>query len=242
MNGKTAIITGGSRGIGAAIVEKFSSLGARVFFTYKSRAEDAEALAAKTGARAFKCDQTDRAQISETFDAIFAEAGKIDILVNNAGITKDCYLPLMPSADFSSVLEANLFGAFEWTKLAAKKMYGERSGSIIFISSVSALAGVAGQTNYAASKGALCAFARAAAAELGAKSIRVNAIAPGFVETDMTAKIPARIRREHAEKIALGRFGSPKEIAEVAAFLASGAASYITGQTIVVDGGLTACV
>ena len=149
---------------------------------------------------------------------------------------------MMPEADFTSVLDANLLGAFRWTKLASKKMYGQRSGSIIFISSVSGLVGVAGQTNYSASKGALCAFARSLASELGTKSIRVNTICPGFIETDMTAKIPRQIARAQVEKITLKRFGKPEEVANVAVFLASDDSSYITGQTIIVDGGLTACV
>ena len=242
LEGKVAIITGGSRGIGAAIVKKFSELGAKVYFTYRSESDAVKLLAQETGATAFQCDQTDASAIDKTFDAIFADAGKIDILVNNAGITKDGYLPMMPEADFTSVLDANLLGAFRWTKLASKKMYGQRSGSIIFISSVSGLVGVAGQTNYAASKGALCAFARSAASELGAKSIRVNTICPGFIETDMTAKIPRQIARTQVEKITLKRFGKPEEIANVAVFLASDDSSYITGQTIVADGGLTACV
>ncbi len=241
LEGKIAIVTGGSRGIGAAIVKKFTELGARVYFTYRSAIDEAEKLAKDTGATPMMCDQTNALDIEKTFDTIFAESGKIDILVNNAGITRDGYLPMMPEADFANVLEANLMGAFRWTKLASKKMYGTRKGSIIFISSVSGLVGVAGQTNYAASKGALCAFARSAAAELGAKSIRVNTICPGFIETDMTAKIPRQIARAQTEKIALKRFGAPEEIANIAAFLASDESSYITAQTIVADGGLTGC-
>ncbi len=241
LEGKTAIVTGGSRGIGAAIVKKFTELGARVYFTYRNASDEAENLVQATGATAIKCDQTDAAEIEKSFDAIFAESGKIDILVNNAGITKDGYLPMMPEGDFANVIDANLMGAFRWTKLASKKMYGARKGSIIFISSISGLVGVAGQTNYAASKGALCAFARSAAAEFGAKSIRVNSICPGFIETDMTAKIPRQIARAQVEKIPLKRFGNPEEIANIAAFLASDESSYITGQTIVADGGLTGC-
>ena len=242
LDGKVAIVTGGSRGIGEAIVRKFAQLGAKVYFTYRTESDAVKALAQETNATAIKCDQTDASAIEKSFDKIFADAGKIDILVNNAGITKDGYLPMMPETDFASVLDANLFGSFRWTKLASKKMYGQRSGSIIFISSVSGLVGVAGQTNYAASKGALCAFARSCASELGAKSIRVNTICPGFIETDMTAKIPRQIARAQVEKITLKRFGKPDEIANIAVFLASDDSSYITGQTIVADGGLTACV
>ncbi len=149
---------------------------------------------------------------------------------------------LMPKPSWREVIETNLDGAYEWTKCVAKKMYARKSGSIIFISSVSGLVGVAGQTNYAASKGAICAFSRACAAELGAKSIRVNTICPGFIDTDMTAKIPRDIANKQRERIVLKRFGKPEEVAEAAFFLASDGASYITGQTLVVDGGLTGCV
>ena len=242
LEGKVAIVTGGSRGIGEAIVRKFAELGAKVYFTYRTESDTVKVLAQETNSIAIQCDQTDAIAIEKSFDKIFADAGKIDILVNNAGITKDGYLPMMPESDFTSVLDANLLGAFRWTKLTSKKMYGQRSGSIIFISSVSGLVGVTGQTNYSASKGALCAFARSCASELGTKSIRVNTICPGFIETDMTAKIPRQIARTQVEKITLKRFGKPEEIANIAAFLASDDSSYITGQTIIADGGLTACV
>ncbi len=241
LEGKTAIVTGGSRGIGAAITRKLAQLGATVYFTYKSAEAKAEELSQETGAKYFKCDQTKLDEIESIFNAIFENAGKIDILVNNAGITKDSYLPMMSDEDFTAVLNANLLGAFKWSKLASKKMYGTRSGSIIFISSVSGLVGVAGQTNYSASKGAICAFARSAAAELGAKSVRINSVCPGFIETDMTAKIPRQIARTQIEKIPLKRFGTSEEVANIVAFLASDEASYITGQTITVDGGLTGC-
>lgn len=241
LDGKTAIITGGSRGIGAAVVSKFCELGARVFFTYASNAESASRVAAANGAAAFKCDQSDPAAIDRTFGEIFSVAGRIDILVNNAGITKDGFIITQPDSDFTSVLETNAVGAYRWTKLAAKKMFSQKAGSVIFVSSAAALVGIAGQTNYAASKGALCAFSRALAAELGRKGVRSNAICPGFIETDMTAKIPRQLSQRYKDSVALGRFGRADEVAEVAAFLASDASSYITGQTIVVDGGLTGC-
>lgn len=242
MEKKTAIITGGSRGIGAAIARKFASENIDVFFTYFSSEDAARKLAEETGATPIRCPQNDRAEIAKTVDAVFSQRGKIDILVNNAGITRDNFLMLMPEKSWDDVLETNLDGAFEWTKCVSKKMYAKKSGAILFIASVSGLVGVGGQTNYAASKGAICAFSRACAAELGAKSIRVNTIAPGFVETDMTAKIPRDIAAKQRERIVLKRFGKPEEIAAVAHFLTSDAASYITGQTIVVDGGLTGCI
>jgi len=164
----------------------------------------------------------------------------LDILVNNAGITCDQFLMLMPEADWQKVLDVNLNGAFRWCKGATRPMLLQRQGVIINIASVSGLVGVAGQTNYSASKGALIAFSRSLAAELGAKGIRVNTVVPGFIETDMTAKLPRAIKERNLERILTKRFGKPAEVAAVVAFLASEEASYIVGQTIVVDGGLTA--
>lgn len=241
MKDKIAIVTGGSRGIGAAIVKRFAAAGAKVYFTYANSESAAHGLASETGASAMCCPQGDPVAIAEAVDKIYSENGAIDVLVNNAGITRDGFMMTMPQSSWREVLDTNLDGAFAWTKCAAKKMYAKKSGSIIFVSSVSALVGVAGQANYAASKGALCALARACAAELGAKGIRANAICPGFIETDMTAKIPRDIAARQKERIVLKRFGRPEEVAEAALFLASGASSYITGQTLTIDGGLTGC-
>lgn len=241
MKDKIAIVTGGSRGIGAAIVKRFAAAGAKVYFTYANSESAAHGLASETGASAMRCPQGDPVAIAEAVDKIYSENGAIDVLVNNAGITRDGFMMTMPQSSWREVLDTNLDGAFAWTKCAAKKMYAKKSGSIIFVSSVSALVGVVGQANYAASKGALCALARACAAELGAKGIRANAICPGFIETDMTAKIPRDIAARQKERIVLKRFGRPEEVAEAALFLASGASSYITGQTLTIDGGLTGC-
>ena len=241
MKDKIAIVTGGSLGIGAAIVKRFAAAGAKVYFTYANSESAAHGLASETGASAMRCPQGDPVAIAEAVDKIYSENGAIDVLVNNAGITRDGFMMTMPQSSWREVLDTNLDGAFAWTKCAAKKMYAKKSGSIIFVSSVSALVGVAGQANYAASKGALCALARACAAELGAKGIRANAICPGFIETDMTAKIPRDIAARQKERIVLKRFGRPEEVAEAALFLASGASSYITGQTLTIDGGLTGC-
>lgn len=241
MKDKIVIVTGGSRGIGAAIVKRFAAAGAKVYFTYANSESAAHGLASETGASAMRCPQGDPVAIAEAVDKIYSENGAIDVLVNNAGITRDGFMMTMPQSSWREVLDTNLDGAFAWTKCAAKKMYAKKSGSIIFVSSVSALVGVAGQANYAASKGALCALARACAAELGAKGIRANAICPGFIETDMTAKIPRDIAARQKERIVLKRFGRPEEVAEAALFLASGASSYITGQTLTIDGGLTGC-
>ena len=237
-SGKTVLVTGGSRGIGAAIVELFAKEGAFVCFTYKSSAQLAEDLAKKTGGKAYQCGQDNPAEISRIVDEICAERGRIDILVNNAGITKDGYIMLMGENDFKSVIDTNLTGAFLWTKAVMRKMYAKKSGSVVFVSSVSGLTGVVGQANYAASKGAMLSFMRVAAAEGGMKGIRVNAVAPGFVKTDMTAKMPRAIAAAQCEKITLKRFADPVEIARAVLFLAGDEASYITGQCLVVDGGL----
>lgn len=237
---RAVLVTGGSRGIGKAVVEQFASQGARVFFTYHSREDDANRVAQGCGAKAVRCDQRDGDVIAATVDAICAEAGPIGVLVNNAGTTADQFAMLMPSEDWLKVMDTNINGAFRWSKAVMRSMMMARRGTIINVSSISGLVGVAGQTNYAASKGAIISFSRALAAELGPKGIRVNTVVPGFIETDMTARIPRDIKRRNLERIPVKRFGQPAEVAGVVLFLASDAASYIMGQTIVIDGGLTA--
>jgi len=238
--GQVVVVTGGSRGIGKAIVERFAAQGARVFFTYHQSDDLAQTVAAACGAEAIKCSQTDAAAIDAAVSRVVKAAGKIDVLVNNAGITADMFLMLMSAEDWNKVIDTNLNGAFRWCKAVSRPMLGARRGIIINIASVAGLVGVMGQTNYAASKGALLAFSRALAAELGGKGIRVNTVVPGFIETDMTARVPRQIKQSSLEHIVLKRFGQPSEVAAVVTFLASDAASYIMGQTIVVDGGLTA--
>lgn len=240
LEGRVAVVTGGSRGIGRAIVEAFAAQGARVFFTYHQSAEAAAQLAAATSSQAIACSQTDPAAINAAVDTVLKSAGALDILVNNAGIASDQFLMLMPEADWTKVIDTNLNGAYRWCKAAVRPMLTVRKGVIINIASVSGLVGVMGQTNYAASKGALIAFSRALAAELGAKGIRTNTLVPGFIDTDMTARIPRQIRQRQLEHIPLKRFGKPEDVAAAAIFLASDAAAYILGQTLVVDGGLTA--
>jgi 3-oxoacyl-[acyl-carrier protein] reductase len=239
---KVVIVTGGSRGIGRAIVERFASAGARVFFTFQQREEQAEEVAAACGAEKFQCPQGDAAAIEATVQKVVTSAGRIDVLVNNAGITRDNWLMLMPPEDWNNVLDTNVSGAFRWCKAVSRVMMGARAGVIINVASISGLVGVAGQANYCASKGALLAFTRALAAELGVRGIRVNAVVPGFIETDMTAKVPRPIRERNLDRIILKRFGKPTEVAGAVIFLASDDASYILGQTIVVDGGLTSAV
>jgi len=237
---QVVVVTGGSRGIGRAIVERFAAQGARVFFTYHQHAEQAQEVAAACGAEQIRCPQADPAAIEAAVQHIVSAAGKIDVLVNNAGITRDNWLMLMPADDWNKVLDTNVSGTFRWCKAVSRVMLNTHQGVIINIASIAGLVGVAGQTNYCASKGALVAFSRALAAELGGKGIRVNAVLPGFIETDMTAKVPKPIRDQNLQRILLKRFGKPAEVAAAVTFLASADAAYIMGQTIVVDGGLTA--
>jgi 3-oxoacyl-[acyl-carrier protein] reductase len=239
---KTAIVTGGSRGIGKAVVEELCRLNSRVYFTFHKHDTEAANLEKSCGAKAFKCSQEDEKEIEKTVEAIMAEAGHIDILVNNAGIVSDQFVMMMPFSDWNKVIDINLHGAFRWAKAVSRPMLLAHSGSIVNIASVAGLVGIGGQTNYAASKGGLMAFSRALAAEFGLKGIRVNAVVPGYIETDMTAKMPRQIKQTNMDRILLKRFGKPEEVAQTVSFLVSDAASYITGQTIVVDGGLTSTV
>ncbi len=237
---KVVIITGGSRGIGKAVVKAFSEAGAKVYFTYNKNSEAAEEVATEYGANAIRCSQRNPEEIAKVVESIVSEHGGIDVLVNNAGVTSDQFLMMMSDEDWDKVIDTNLNGTFRWCKAAARPMLAHRRGNIINIASVAGLAGIAGQTNYAASKGAVLSFTRALAAEFGGKGLRVNAVVPGFIETDMTAVMPRRIKQENLDKIVMKRFGKVEEIASTVMFLASDNASYITGQTLVVDGGLTA--
>jgi 3-oxoacyl-[acyl-carrier protein] reductase len=236
-------VTGGSRGIGRAIVKDFSRQGATVYFTYHLHEESAIATQQECE-RSHKmlCPQSDAAAIEKTIEIICKKHGKIDILVNNAGINSDQFLMLMPEEEWMRVMDINLNGAFRWAKGVSRHMLSAGHGVIINIASVSGLIGIGGQANYAASKGALLAFTRSLAAELGSKGIRVNAVVPGFIDTDMTSKISRQIKQQNKERILLKRFGSPQEVAKVVSFLASEEASYIVGQAIIVDGGLSAAV
>ncbi|MFP4418152.1 MAG: SDR family oxidoreductase [Chitinivibrionales bacterium] len=242
LSGKTAVVTGGSRGIGKGIVKLFAESGADVFFTYHKHEDEALLVARETGAQAVDCEQMDSAGIEEAVERIIKQQGKIDILVNNAGITSDQFFMMMPFEQWQKTIDINLHGAFRWSKAVVRPMISAQGGSIINIASVSGIVGTGGQTNYAASKGALLAFTRSLAAELGPRGIRVNAVVPGFIDTDMTARMPRQIKRQNQDRILLKRFGKIEEVAQVVAFLASDAASYIIGQSIVVDGGLTATV
>ena len=243
LKGKAAIITGGVRGIGKAIAKEFCQNGADVLLCYRSNDEQARKTAEElvgfgTKVELLKGDVAD----PETAKAAVAKAkecfGRVDILVNNAGITRDKLLMRMSDTDFTDVINANLNGSFYFLSAAAKVMIKQKSGRIINLSSVAGVKGNPGQVNYSASKAGVVGMTMSAAKELGRRGITVNAIAPGFIDTDMTAVMTDDQKAKAAEAISLGRTGTPEDVAKTALFLASDGASYITGQTICVDGGL----
>ena len=242
LNGKTALVTGGSRGIGRAIALKLASQGADIAVIYAAGAEKAQQIcdeitAMGRHAAAFQCDVADFAQVKQTVAAVKAEFGGVDILVNNAGITRDGLLAMMKESDYDDVVDTNLKGAFNFIRHCCPLMMKKRSGKIINITSVSGIIGNAGQANYAASKAGLIGLTKSTARELAVRGVCCNAIAPGFIATDMTAHEVAADNPLIAQ-IPLGRMGTPEEIAELAAFLAGPASDYITGQVIQIDGGL----
>lgn len=243
LEGKTALITGAARGIGKAIAIKFAQEGANIAFT--DLVIDDNALATQAEIEAFGVKAKGFASDASNFEATKAvvaeiqkEFGRIDILVNNAGITKDGLLLRMSEEQWDRVININLKSAFNFTRNVIPVMFSQRSGSIINMASVVGVHGNAGQANYAASKAGMIALAKSVAQEMGPRGIRANAIAPGFIETAMTAALPDKVREEWKVKIPLRRGGQPEDIANVATFLASDLASYVTGQVIQVDGGM----
>lgn len=243
LEGKTAIITGGSRGIGKGIVETFAHHGANVAFTYSSSADAANSLAeevAKTGikAKAYKSDASSYFESQKLAEDVLKEFGSIDILINNAGITRDNLLMRMSEEDFDKVIEVNLKSVFNMTKAVQRTMLKQRKGAIINMSSVVGVKGNAGQTNYAASKAGILGFTKSVALELGSRNIRCNAVAPGFIETEMTGKLDENTVQGWRDAIPLKRGGMPEDIANVCVFLASDLSAYITGQVLNVDGGM----
>ena len=243
LEGKTALITGAARGIGKALAIKFAQEGANVAFTdlvidENGKETEKEIAAYGVKAKGYASNAADFAQTKEVVAEIHKEFGSIDILVNNAGITKDGLMMRMSEQQWDAVIAVNLKSAFNFINASLPIMMRQRSGSIINMASVVGVHGNAGQANYAASKAGLIALAKSIAQEVGSRGIRANAIAPGFIETAMTAALPEEVRQEWAKKIPLRRGGQVEDIANVATFLASDMSSYVTGQVIQVDGGM----
>ncbi|MEK4513312.1 3-oxoacyl-[acyl-carrier-protein] reductase [Paenibacillus sp. FSL K6-2524] len=245
IGGKIALVTGGSRGIGSAVVEKLAAEGATVIFTYHSNRDKAEQLTERLRAQerdvhCLKLDITSREEVLAALEIIYSQYGIPDILVNNAGVNRDKLFVQMSEDDWFEVMNTNLNGVFHITKSVSYKMLlNSKEGSIINMSSVSGMIGSVGQANYCAAKAGLLGFTRSVSKELGRYNIRVNAIAPGYIETDMIGEIPEKHKKEMMGRIPLKRIGSREEVANVVLFLASSMSSYVTGTTIVVDGGLT---
>jgi 3-oxoacyl-[acyl-carrier protein] reductase len=243
LEGKTAVITGASRGIGRAIALKFASEGADVAFSdirYDEQAESLEKEIAALGqkGKGYASDASSFEDSQRFIDEVLKEFGKVDILVNNAGITRDNLMLRMSEQDWDLVLTINLKSAFNLTKAVQRSMLKQRSGSIINMSSVVGVSGNGGQANYSASKAGLIGFTKSIAQEFGSRNIRCNAIAPGFIETEMTAKLPDDVRTQWINQIPLKRGGKPEDVANVATFLASDLSSYVSGQVVQVCGGM----
>ncbi|MBU2527397.1 MAG: 3-oxoacyl-[acyl-carrier-protein] reductase [Bacteroidetes bacterium] len=243
LQGKTAIITGASRGIGKGIATIFAQNGAHVAFTYSSSVEAATTLeqelqAYGVKAKGYQSDASDFGQSQAFVDAVVADFGTVDILINNAGITKDNLLMRISEEDFDKVIAVNLKSVFNLTKAVQRTMLKQRSGSIINMSSVVGVKGNAGQSNYAASKAGIIGFSKSVALELGSRNIRCNVIAPGFIETEMTGKLDEKTVQGWRDAIPLKRGGTPEDVANACLFLASDLSAYITGQVIHVDGGM----
>ncbi|MDH3252002.1 MAG: 3-oxoacyl-[acyl-carrier-protein] reductase [Ignavibacteria bacterium] len=244
LQGKIALVTGGSRGIGKAIVASLLDAGATVIFTYKSSAGVAQAFVEHCTqhgqtVRARQSDASSTSEATEVVENIVQEFKRLDILVNNAGITRDGLLMRMNESDWDDVISGNLKSVYNFTKAAVRPMMSQRAGKIVNITSIVGLTGNAGQANYAASKAGIIGFTKSIAKEVGSRNIQVNAVAPGFVDTDMTGKLSEAQRKALTELIPVKRTAKPEEVASVVRFLASSDADYITGQVICVDGGMT---
>ncbi|MCS3530208.1 3-oxoacyl-[acyl-carrier-protein] reductase [Chryseobacterium sp. JUb7] len=242
LEGKVALITGATRGIGKGIAEIFAQQGAKVAFTYAGSVDKAKELEATlssvTQIKGYQSDASDYDAAQKLVDDVMAEFGKIDILVNNAGITKDNLLLRMSKDDWDTIIKVNLDSVFNLTKAVIKPMMKAKSGSIINMSSVVGLKGNAGQANYAATKAGVLGFTKSVALELGSRGIRCNAVAPGFIETEMTAALDEKTVQAWRDGIPLKRGGQPEDIANACVFLGSDMSAYITGQTLNVDGGM----
>lgn len=240
---RTVVVTGGSRGIGRAICLAFARKGTHIYFNYYPQdpeAEKTEKMLTAAGARvASACvDVSSESDVTAFLSRVLSETGRIDVLVNNAGITRDTLLVRMKETEWDAVLNVNLKGAFLCTKIAAKSMMKQRSGTIINIASIVGVTGNFGQANYVASKAGVIGLTKTAAKELAPRGVTVNAVAPGFIETDMTEALSDEVKQAMLSQIPLGRGGKPEDVADVVAFLASRQAAYITGQVIHVSGGM----
>lgn len=243
LEGKVALITGASKGIGRAIAQKYAEMGAQVAFTYLSSVEKGQQLEQElaghgTQVKGYRSDAADFAQAEKLVENVVADFGRLDILVNNAGIAKDGLLMRMSEEQWDTVINTNLKSVFNLTKAATKSMMRQRSGSIINMTSIVGLKGNAGQTNYAASKAGIIGFTKSVALELGSRNIRSNAIAPGYIETEMTGHLDEAVAEEWKKAIPLRRAGTPEDVANCAVFLASDQSAFITGQVLQVDGGM----
>jgi 3-oxoacyl-[acyl-carrier protein] reductase len=234
LDGKTALVTGASRGIGRAIAAELARAGATVVLGYRSGRDEADALAGELGARAVQAD------VSNADDAarLVAEAGDVDILVNNAGLTRDGLLARMPDDDWRAVLETNLSSVFYTCRAVCRPMMKKRAGSIVNVSSIVGVHGNWGQTNYAASKAGIIGFTKSLARELGSRGVRANVVAPGYVKTQLTDVLPEEATAAMLQNTPLGRLGEPEDVAGAVRFLCSDAAAFITGEVLLVDGGL----
>lgn len=244
LNGKTALVTGGARGIGAAICRKLASLGADIAIVDLTVTEQAQALEAEISAeygvkaKAYACNVGDAEQCKATVKQVIADLGNVTILVNNAGITRDGLILGMKEADFDAVVNTNLKGTFNMTQACYRPFIKQKYGKIVNLGSVSGLLGTAGQANYAASKAGVMALTKVTARELASRGVTCNAIAPGFIATDMTKEISDEATQNYLASIPVGRAGQPEDVANLAAFLASPESDYITGTVIRIDGGL----
>ncbi|MBR4200503.1 MAG: 3-oxoacyl-[Oscillospiraceae bacterium] len=244
LSGKTAIVTGGARGIGAAICKKLASMGADIAIVDLKITEQAQALEAEIAsaygvkAKAYACNVSDGEQCKETVKQVIADFGNVTILVNNAGITRDGLILGMKSEDFDAVVNTNLKGTFNMTQACYRPFMKQKYGKIINLASVSGMLGTAGQANYAASKAGVMALTKVTARELASRGVTCNAVAPGFIATDMTAAISEEATKDYLASIPMGRAGKPEDVANLAGFLASPDSDYLTGTVIRIDGGL----
>lgn len=243
LQGKTALVTGASKGIGRAVAIRFAEQGANVAFTYLSSVEQGQALenelqAKGVKAKGYRSDASDFAQADQLINGVVTDFGSLDILVNNAGITMDNLLLRMTEEAWDKIMSVNLKSCFNTVKAATKPMMKQKSGSIINMTSVVGLKGNAGQSNYAASKAGIIGFTKSVALELGSRGIRSNAVAPGFIETEMTGKLDEKVVQTWRDAIPLKRGGKPEDVADACVYLASDMSSYVTGQVIQVDGGM----